>query len=220
VKSCRHLIKTVSGERILDEMTKLLLSSGVERGIEILYQTGLLASLLGNEELIWKPTHLVFARKEKNKEDHWFRFFLWLKFAQVEGASLYHFENLADAWKFPRDLKQKCLKALQWTYEDRPFLRHPLGEILALSYSPEHLRGLMEYSEFSLKEDERVNFEKFLTRRLALGREKPTPWVVASDLSDRLQGEELGRAIRLCYWEQLEGNAKEKQDLLKMWGMK
>ena len=220
VKTCRKLIKTVSGERIQDEMTKLLLSPGVEHGLEILFQCGLLASLLENEELIWKPAHLVFSRKEKNKEDAWVRFFLWLRNAQVEGASLYHFENLADAWRFSRDLKQKTLKALQWTYEDRPFLRHPLGELLALSYSPEHLRGLMEYSELYLKEDERLNFEKFLARRLSLGREKPVPWVAASDLSDRLQGEELGRALRMCYWEQLEGNVQGKSELLDLWRAK
>lgn len=217
IQECRHLITTVSGERIQDELSKLLMSAGVERGLELLFQSGLLSSLLKNEDLIWKPAHLVFSRRENEKEDRWFRFFLWLKFAQVEGASLYHFENLADRWKFSRDLRQKVLKALHWTYEDRPFLHHPLGELLALSYQPEHLRGLMEYSELCLKDDERLNFEKFLSRRLALGREKPTPWVVASDLSKRLQGEELGRAIRLCYWEQLEGNAKEKEDLLKMW---
>jgi tRNA nucleotidyltransferase (CCA-adding enzyme) len=218
IEKQRDLIRTVSGERVQDELTKLLMSHWPEKGLELLCSTGLLASLLGNEELIWKPAHLVFARKEKTKEDHWFRFFLWLRFVQAEGASLFHFETLTDAWKFSRDLKQKCLKALQWTYEDRPFLRHPLGEILALSYQPEHLRGLMEYSELYLKDEERPHFEKFLSRRLQLGREKPAPWVVASDLSQKLQGEELGRAIRLCYWEQLEGNAAEKSDLLKMWG--
>ncbi len=219
IKDCRNLIQTVSGERIQDELTKLLLSPKLELGLELFFESGLLGSLLKNESLLWKPPQMVFSRKEKNKEDHWFRFFLWLKMSQTEGASLFHFENLCDSWKFSRDLKQKTLKALQWIYEDRPFLRHPLGELLALSYQPEHLRGMMEYSEHSLQDEERPGFERFLSRRLELGREKPTPWVAASDFAGFLQGEELGKALRLCYWEQLEGNAKAKTDLLKMWGI-
>ncbi len=219
VETQRDLIRTVSGERIQDEMTKLLMSHWPEKGLEILCATGMLASLLGHEQINWNSAQPIFARKEKTKEDHWFRFFLWLRFVQAEGATLNFFETLMDAWKFSRDLKQKCMKALQWTFDDRPFLRHPLGEVLALSYLPEHLRGLMEYSELYLTDEERPHFEKFLSRRLQLGREKPAPWVVASDLSPKLQGEELGRAIRLCYWEQLEGNAAEKANLLKMWGI-
>ncbi len=219
VKASASLIKTVSGERIQDEMTKLLTSQDPEKGLRLMFETELLGNLLENENLMWKPPTKSFSRAEKNKEDAWFRFFLWLKSVQLEGASLYHFENLAERWKFSRDLKQKSLKALNWMYEDRPFLRHPLGEILALSYQPENLRGLMEYSETLLQDDEKPAFEKFLSRRLQLGREKPTPWIAASDLSAKLQGEELGRALRLCYWEQLEGNAKEKADLLKMWGI-
>jgi tRNA nucleotidyltransferase/poly(A) polymerase len=219
IKVSSGLIKTVSGERIQDELTKLLLSPSPEKGLELLMQSGLLAELLVSENLLWKPAAQIFSRSEKNKEDAWFRFFFWLRSVQLEGASLFHFENLADRWKFSRDLKQKSLKALNWIYEDRPFLRHPLGELLALSYQPENLRGLMEYSEWSLQEDEKLHFEKFLSRRLQLGREKPAPWVAASDLSVKLQGEELGKAIRLCYWEQLEGNAKDKAELLKMWGI-
>lgn len=215
----RHLIRTVSGERIQDELGKFLMSPYLDQGLDLLYRSGILASLIGEESLEWKPTHPVFVRKEGLLEDRWFRFFFWLRGLIPTGASLIFFEGLCEKWKFSRDLKQKTLKSLQWTFEKEPFLHHPLGELLAASYEPEHLRGMIEYSEFFLQEDEKVPFERFLSRRLQLGREKPKPWVAASDLTSVLQGEELGRALRRCYWEQMEGNAKTKSDLLKMWGL-
>jgi tRNA nucleotidyltransferase/poly(A) polymerase len=215
----RSLIQSVSGERIQDELTKFLMGHFLDRGLELLFQSGLLASLLEQENLIWKPPFPVFTRKEKTAEDHWFRFFFWLRGVMMTGASLFFFEELCDRWKFSRDLKQKTLKALQWTFERKPFLNHPLGELLSFSYEPEHLRGLIEYSEFFLGDDEKSAFENFLSRRLALGREKPKPWIVAADLAPRLQGEQLGRALKQSYWEQLEGVVTDKSEILKKWSV-
>lgn len=216
--SCRHLIQTVSGERIQAEIAKMLMSVQVEKGLRLFFESGLLESLLQKPISTLKDPFLVFSRKEKSLEDHWFRFFFWLRQMDPLNLKLADFEHFCDQWKFSRDLKQKTLKAMKWTFENRPFLHHPLGELLAASYDPENMRGLIEYSEFYLQETERVEFERFLSRRLELGREKPAPWVTAKDLSKTVQGEALGRALRACYWEQLEGNAHQKEDLLKIWG--
>jgi len=215
LQASRSLITTVSGERIQEEITKLLLSSHAEQGLELFYQSGLIESLLENERWIWKPASLVFSRKEKSKEDLWFRFFFWLRLMMLEGASLVFFETLCERWKFSRDLRQKTLKALQWTYEEKPFLNHPLGEILASSFEPEQLRGLLEYEHFFIQDEEQTQWEEFKKRRLALGSQKPAPLVVAADLSNKFQGESLGRALRQCYWAQLEGKASSKEELLK-----
>ncbi len=222
ISSEAPLIRTVSGERIQEELTKLLLSQWLEKGLQILLKTELLSSLLFEAgenpefEKLVLPSPFTRQEEAKSKEDLWFRFFFWLNLQLGSRASLSFFEALCNKWKFSRELKQKSLKALRWVFEERVFLHHPLGELLALSYDSENLRGLMEYSEFYLKqEDEKLCFEKFLSRRLALGREKPTPWVNASDIP-HIKGEALGQTLRLCYWEQLEGTAKKKEDLARL----
>ncbi len=215
VSSQAALIRSVSGERIQEELTKLLISQDPQKGLNLLLKTGLLEALL-ETNLQPFPCKEIFSRSEKNKEDHWFRFFLWIWKMKLTPTQEF-FEQLCDKWKFSRDLKHKTRKSISWMFQERVFLRRPLGELLALSYDSENLRGLMEYSEILLQDmEEKIQFEFFLKRRLALGREKPHPWVAASDMP-HLKGEAVGQAIRLCYWEQLEGTAKSKEDLSHLW---
>ncbi|MEZ0392284.1 MAG: CCA tRNA nucleotidyltransferase [Pseudobdellovibrionaceae bacterium] len=217
LEASRSLIATVSGERIQEEMRKLLTSPDPLTGLEILYRSGLLASLLSEENLRWIPPDNIWRRQEKTDEDSWYRFFLWLKSVLAPVTPIKEFEALCDRWKFSKDLKQKTLKALQWSYEEKPFATHSLGELLSLSYEPEQLRGLLESAEQNLQLEEKLKFEEFQKRRQELGPQKPKPWVTASDLIDKLQGEALGQALKACYWEQLEGKVKNKEDLIEKW---
>lgn len=216
LQSSKALISTVSGERIQDEISKLLLSPHLTQGLELFYQSGLLESLLGIE-MDWQMPDLFFSRKEGAKEDAWFRFFFWLRMSFKESLPLSFFEGLCDRWKFSRDLRDKSLRSLKWTYEQKLFLSHPLGELLALSYEKENLRGFVEYSHFFLQDEEKGPRDQFLQRREQLGDQKPAPWVVAADLLGPLAGEALGQALRHCYWDQLEGKAQTKESLLKHW---
>ncbi len=216
--SNQKLISSVSGERIQDEISKLLACARVSQGLKLFFECGLLATLLSQKQLNWKSPQPIFAvANSSSMEDLWFRFFFWLRGLLPSETGMSYFENLCDQWKFSRQLKQRSLRALQWTFEVKPFLQHSLGELLSLSFEAENFRGLLAYSEFFLSDQEREAFSRFLRRRQELGSEKPAPWVVASDFAGKLQGEELGRALKTCYWKQLEGQIQSKEDLLKEW---
>lgn len=217
VQDCHALIATVSGERVQDEMSKFLLSPFLDQGFQLLFQSKLLEPLLGPGSLQWVSPAPIFSRKQGSKEDAWFRFFLWLRQIKGNSATLEFFENLCDRWKFSRDLKQKTLRALAWTYEKELFNNHPMGEVLAASFESEHLRGIEEYSHLYMQSSEKESFQKYQKRKSELGSQKPAPWVVSADLTGFLQGEKLGRALRESYWQQLEGKLKSKEEIMKGW---
>lgn len=210
-------VTTVSGERIQEELTKFLRSPFLEKGLLNLFESGVLGELLGEKPLVWHAPKVYFEDFNNSSDDLWFSFFQWIYFSFREPSSLFFFEGLCDQWKFSRDLKNKTLKSLCWFYEDKPFLKRSLGELLALSYEPAHDRGLKSYGRFLLKDEERVSFDRFIQRKSLLGAKKPEAWVQSADLMPLVSGEELGRALKLCYYEQLLGQKKSKEDLIAWW---
>lgn len=217
IQDLSPLIQTVSGERLQEEITKLLMSAAPEKGLELFHSSRVLEKLLTGVALKWADPKFIFKSKSDSKEDRWFRFFFWLKTMIQPQVSLDFFEELCERFKFSRELKQKSLKALAWTYQDQLFMDQPLGEILAASFEPEHQRGIKAYIDFYLKPEEKDVYAEYLKLKKALGDQKPTPWVTAQDLSKHLQGEALGKALKQSYWLQLEGKAQSKEELLVRW---
>lgn len=220
------LIQTVSGERIQEELSKLLLGDFLEKGLKPLFESHVLGELISQKNLIWKPITAYFIGKTKSSEileQRWFEFFLWisqmLPTDESMMASLDFFTELTGRWKFSRDLKTKTLKSLQWIFADQPVLNRSLGELLALSFEPEQERGMLGYGRLFLKENEKPIWNLFLQRKSNLGKTLPQPWVSSSDLLDQVQGPDLGKALRFCYYRQLEGSLGSKLELISAWRM-
>ncbi len=222
-QACQKLapkIQQVSGERTQEELLKLLRGAHLEKGLQALFKSGILGEMLGEKPMNWRPPQKYFQDfkiSPQDAESLWFAFFQWIFFSLSERVSLFFFEALCEKWKFSRDLKNKTLKSLQWLYEDHPFQKRPMGEIISLGYEAAHLRGLKAYSQFVMKDAERVSYDRFTQRMSILGAMKPVPWVVSEDLMSQVSGEGLGRALKLCYYEQLEGRVKSKEALLDWW---
>jgi len=217
-------VQTVSGERIQEELSKLLMagnSGGFQAKVfERLFRSGILSALVKHDGLCWIPAESFFVRRVLLKEDLWFRFFLWIQQLATAsgGLSLWFFESLCEQWKFSRELKQKVLKSLHWMFEDDSLAQHSLGELIELSYDPDQMRGLVEYAEHLSKKPEQDLWRQMLERRKHLGAFRPGPLVQARDLMDRgVRGENLGKALKWCYHRQLEGLANSASELLLRW---
>jgi tRNA nucleotidyltransferase/poly(A) polymerase len=207
-------INSVSGERIQEELTKLLMSDFLAVGLENLLQSNLLVQLLGLPKLSPVLAQSIFPKHKANREDQWFHFFLWIEAMSPQGLEFY--EKLAEKWKFSRNLKRQTLGALKWVFGKDHFTSHSLGEIIELSFDPENERGLNEYFKTLESESDKKKHNLYLLQKKNLDGSKPDPWLEAADF-DWLQGEALGQALKSCYWEQLEGKCKNKEQLMASW---
>lgn len=210
-------VTTVSGERIQEELAKLLRGAFSENGLKILFESQVLGELVGEKPLAWHSPKAYFKEFNNSMEDLWFSFFQWLFFSFKERGSLFCFENLCDQWRFSKDLKNKTLRSLQWFFEEKPFQARSLGELLALSFDPAHDRGMRSYGRFLLSSDEVKGWEVFLKQKSLLGVHKVPAVIGSSDLMSFVSGEILGQALRDCYYRQLEGLSSSKEELLKWW---
>ena len=208
-----ELASKVSGERIQMELGKLILGSNFEKAFELLVSKKLLESLTGMADWVWKNPKDLFARGDGSLEDRWLRFFMWMAKAHTDLPSLVFFESLAEKWKFSKALKQKTLKGLQWLYEDRPWVSHRLGELLELSFDPNHLSGLLEKAHERLAVEEEKSFSQFQDLRKAIAL-KPQPLIKTADLPG-YQGVRLGQALKISFWLQLENPAFTKEQILQ-----
>lgn len=216
----RKSLSTVSGERVQDEIEKLLVGKAVNKGLKALWQSQVLEQLIGFQ-VPWVDPEKIFQRKQSSDEDLWFRFFFWIFQAAELGGQrkllIKDFEQWCDQWKFSRRLKQKTLTSLYWLLHNSFLKKTSLGELLELSYEAENRRAWDEYEVFYATESEKKLFADLKRRRQELGAEKPKPAVQAKDLITFVKGPELGKALSWCYWQQLEGKADTLQVLLEMW---
>ncbi len=207
------LVQSVSGERIQEEMKKLLHGEHLTLGLRQLFDAQVLHQLLGFAELKWVKPEPYFVPNQNSM----FGFFVWVYFASDRKINLEFFEQLSEKWKFSRDLKLKTIRSMSWFFKDQPFRNHSLGELLALSFSFENFQGLMAYGKHSLQDSETSAYDSFLKRKNELGEGSVTPWITANDLKGICQGEEMGRALKICFWKQLEGKFSNRDELWNWW---
>ncbi len=207
-------IKTVSGERVQEELSKLLMGDHLPMGLDNLKESQLLRHLLGLEKFGSVLPQSIFPKLKATREDQWFRFFLWIEAMNPQELGFY--EELASRWKFSRNLRRQTVGALRWALGKDHFKNHSLGEIIELSFEPENERGLNEYFKTLETEADKKKLALYFLQKKKLDGSKPDPWLEASDF-DWLQGEALGKALKACYWEQLEGKCKNKEQLMASW---
>jgi tRNA nucleotidyltransferase (CCA-adding enzyme) len=221
ISQLKSLIKTVSGERIQDELLKLFEGKDVSKALTLFWQSRLLQELM-DIDIALIPPEKVFARRQvKSEEDLWFRFFLWIyqgsEALGFQKLIIKDFENLCDQWKFSRKLKQKTLTSMYWMLHNSFLKKTSLGELLELSFEEENMRAWEEYDLFYASAAEKELLARLKLRKKDLGMAKPEPLVFAKDLLSIVKGPELGKALSWCYWRQLEGKAETADELIKMW---
>lgn len=209
---CSDLIRTVSGERIHAEITKLVHGHAIQRGMETLYQSGLLAEMLGHERLRWVPLQPFL---QGPGDERWWFFWRWLMAVDESLKTLVELKEVWERWRFSNQEKTKFARLLETSLQVQ-WQKMRRGELLENYFDADFQLGL----KLSLRidhpgEDMESQAEWLEARFHELGQKKPEALIKAQDLMDKKQGQTLGAALKEAYFLQLENPTLTKENLLQ-----
>lgn len=208
---CADLIESVSGERINDEMTKLIHSHGIHRGLETLFQSGLLAHLLMNERIRWVPLAPLL---QGPGDERWWFFWRWLMQVDQTLQTKEKLQDLWDRWRFSNADKLKFSRLLESSFQ-LAWVTDRKGQVLESYFDPDFQLGLKLSLRVDTVSEEKEQRAEWLEKRFHELKSLPTPFVKAQDMIGIKQGPELGKALKEAFWLQLEEPTLTKEHLLE-----
>lgn len=202
------MLLTVSRERISEELLKLFESPARMEVIEPLVKNHVLTTLfLGTK---WQlDQYQPWPRDGKNSGllelGRWF-----LRLNKSKEA----FEKFLDELKLSRAQVLTAKTALEFWLDPAMLEPMRIGEIVVELWKEDFRRGLEEYK----KELDSTELQKKLNLAWRVyrgwGKDQPPAWIKAAALPE-LQGKDLGQALKVAYWMQLEG--EKTQDEVLAW---
>lgn len=193
-------VKTVSGERIRDEMIKLLKSRHAQKGLEVMRSTGLLAVLFPfrGQDSAWAY---------QGSYEPWQSLALFLRGA--DQASL----------KSSLDLLRLSSRERRAVEDACSLWRHP-EELVKLSEGQQLQRMAREGVAFALQIliDEKAGpleaLQSLKNSWLSWGQQLPRPFLGGDDIGERLKGKSIGDCLGLAYEQQLERRIGTREEAL------
>lgn len=192
------LIKSVSGERVRDELSKLLASQFANRGLDIMHKSGLTQSLFptrqqdvfpeGRSKESWQNLALFFR---KSSHDDLKKIFQQLRLSVKEQRAL---DDFWKVWQAPE-----------------AFLVKRLGEALQL-YQSEGVQWALKniVLDQPMYSQKAQNFIQMAEARGAL----PEAFLNGHDLQGKFTGRAMGRCLTEAYCTQLEQKWTDKKQAL------
>lgn len=193
------LVQTVSGERIRDEMGKLLKSPQVSLGLSVMQQTGLLEMLFPwvkkplswsypREFDVWKNLSLFFREADRKDLDSSLNL---LKLSTNERRFI------VDAWGLWKDEKTffELRRGLQLQLLQKPGIQWGLQVLL-------------------MRDPQSTEILSLFSEQKALGETLPKAFLNGEDLKGLLQGEAIGRCLQEAYCLQLEMKIRHREAAL------
>lgn len=209
---CSDLIKTVSGERIHDEVIKLVHGHAIQRGLETLYQSGLLAEMLGHERLRWVPLQPFL---QGPGDERWWFFWRWLMAVDDSLKTIADLRDIWERWRFSNQEKLKFSRLLETSFLPG-WAQLRRGELLENYFDPDYRLGLKLMLRVNKSTEEMDAQAEWLEARFQeLEQKKPEPLVRAQDFIGKKQGAALGLALKEAFFLQLEDSRQTKEDLLR-----
>lgn len=210
VKRLAPSVKTVSAERLHEEMFKLLKSQKPLFGLQLLHETGLGKILFPGWQNVYsksqKEFQLLFTNAEKDEG------FLWLAFLAPWALQKdLEWDWILENFRFSRILNKNLRRVLELLENPKHFFLSTPGEQLSrLGEEPIRL---------FLRACQRLNIELHAVDRLLKiwndwGQRMPEAWVKGEELKDHFEGRELGVWLHKLYVWQLEGRFKTREELL------
>lgn len=201
------LLKTVSRERIRDELLKLMEAPQRPEALKLLVNNGVMETLF--PDVKWSIQQWLPWRENAN---HKGLFELGLWYLKLGGEG----ENLAKALLLSNDQKSALNEALQWWQGESVFKNLSLGAFVEKFWNADFRAGYLEFeknwpgSTDAFKARAQEAWKLFLD----WGESPPKPWVAAKDLP-HLQGPVLGQKLKEAWWAQLERRYKDPDQLIK-----
>lgn len=200
LKTMAAEVKTVSGERLRDEMIKLLNSKAVPKGLKIMFDSGLLHHLFPfrQRDNSWQGT---FGGTED-----WQLLSLFFRKAEIQEVQ----SSLQQLRLSTKDLRA-ILRA--WTTFQRPeeFLSLRLGVQLQAMQDP----GIAFVFEVLIQEGhaKAAEMKSLLQAYKALGP-LPAPLLTGEDVKGHLQGKAIGICLTEAYCLQLESKITSRDSAM------
>ncbi len=210
IKNLSSLVKSVSLERIHEEILKLLRTDNVLRGLELLQETGV-------GKVLFQNYSAIFAKSKKNYEQLFLNAekqddFLWYCFLAPWALNKdLGWEWILDNYRFPRLMCKNLKRALEQLENPQHFFLAAPGEQLSL-LGDESTRLFLRLCQHLSMGGPQVH--KLLQQWVAWGEKMPEPLVTGEDLKGRFSGRELGGWLHKLYTWQLEGRYKTRDELL------
>jgi len=236
------LIKDVSGERLFDELNKLLKGKKNIEALRLLFEKKFLDVLFPKVKFSFRDPAVYFKNWSDNKDvpvemKLWFSFLLWLEVMKGSPWSEVEIEKLGEQLRFSRELKQNIKAGFLWLHKKDLFSDKTngvgLGELLEYSFEPGPSLGIKAHEVFHLTDEAKQTLSQVLKKYhelFAIHRSEtpsgmPKSLVVAKDFSKDsrylagriVTGPELGIALKKCYQWQLENPRWNAEQILNYW---
>jgi tRNA nucleotidyltransferase (CCA-adding enzyme) len=199
MKALREKVLTVSGERLREEMTKLLLSKNPERGLKTLKDTEIL--------------HVLFPFRERDNAwsefpttESWQKWSLFFKNANAE-----ELEKSFTTLKFSNKDRKAIEDAWHLWADPQAFFAERLGVQVQKYENP----GIAFALEVLKSHAYHAEVEKLKSWRQSFGEKLPSGFLTGEDVRHSLKGESIGRCLQTAYVMQLEGQLNSKEDALQ-----
>jgi tRNA nucleotidyltransferase (CCA-adding enzyme) len=203
-------IKSVSKERLTDEVFKILFYCGQRLDLTMLNKTKILQPLGYSWPEDCKILH--FCTKTtglKNRVYRWFEFNAFIHFC----SSVQNFNINFEALRLSSDEK-KMLRTLSLRFQEmldckNKNLAFNLGEWIEFSFEElgHYLIGFLSFHKLL------PQLLVFLLIEKNIERQKPMPFLVFEDIKNR-NFKSASKVLKLIYWKQLEGKVRNKNEAL------
>ncbi len=190
-------VKTVSGERIRDEMYKLLRSGYADVGLRIMADTGLMAQLF------------PFRLRDNAWDSRRFTE-IWQYFATfVKKAEFEELQKALDLLKLSAKERKSAEAAWKLWKDPSVFFASRMGEQLQ-KYSLEYNRWAIA----QLSQEWHPKISAVAQAWQEWGAVLPSPFLKGDDLKGQLTGEKIGQALALAYNLQVEKKLRTREEAL------
>lgn len=198
IQSLASLVKTVSGERLRDEMGKLLKAKAVPQGLEVMRKTGLLEQLF--------PFRLRDNswRGDYGAQETWQRLALFCRTAEKNEA-----ENTTELLRLSTREKRALLRACEVWRDPAGFFTLSLGKKL-LKMPEEGVLWAVEV----LRQEGRKEAQDLLREWDQWQRQLPPPFLSGEDVKAHLNGKAIGLCLEKAYEQQLERTLHSRDEAL------
>ncbi|WP_413570547.1 CCA tRNA nucleotidyltransferase [Bdellovibrio sp. HCB117] len=194
------LVNTVSGERLRDEMGKLLKAKAASKGLRVMQETGLLKELFAFRlsDNSWQP------RGPTKETWHFLSLFM-------RKASREELEKAVALLRLSVKEQRAILKSWELWQNPSAFLQKRRGEQLQALTDP----GVLFALQVLLSEGtQSASIQNILDDWESWGAELPKPYLNGEDLKGKLSGKSIGVCLAEAFNEQLERRLDSREKAL------
>lgn len=214
IEQMSSLVSTVSGERVHQELIKLLAGKDVFKALSLLYDSGILKTILGAAAISWKDPKKYFSMQEQEADKLWSLWWLWVQDLQGKLLSREEMDQYFSQFRLSRQQMSFAKKVLDISADKEALKKLSLGSVLVQMQDSAMAFGL----EFFQKHENifvSAFWQQIEEKRKDLIVTYPANYLQAADLPAEIKGPQIGEALKKAYEAQLEGLVTDKKTALE-----